>query len=150
MIRTLKEYIKSVQGNGISDDWFSDGAFEAYKKPDRREPFTVAKNGGVIDTLEGPVKYSAGDYIMTGPNGEQYPIGSEKFQELKTDNGDGTASPKKIVKLCKVADHNGEVTLQYNGSQLAYHQGEDVIVRHGVNDYGVVKADIFKQTYERV
>ena len=150
MIKTLKEYIKSVQGNSVSEDWFRDRAFKAYKKPDRKEPFAIAKDHGVIDTLEGPVKYSAGDYIMTGPKGEQYPIGPEKFAELKTDNGDGTASPKKIIKLCKVADHDGEVVLKYNGSQLAYHSGEDVIVRHGPGDYGVVKADIFKQTYERV
>jgi len=150
VIKSLKEYIESIQGNAVSEDWFRNGAFKAYKKPDRRESFTVAKDSGVIDTLEGPVKYSAGDYIMTGPKGEQYPIGRKKFQELKTDNGDGTASPKKIVKLCKVADHDGEVTLKYNGSQLAYQEGEDVVVRHGENDYGVVKADIFKQTYERV
>jgi hypothetical protein len=150
MTKTLKEYIESVEGTRVGEEWFRNHAFQAYKKPDRKEPFEVAKDNGVLDTLEGPVQYSAGDYIMTGPKGEQYPISPEKFAELKTDNGDGTASPKKIIKLCKVADHDGEVVLKYNGSQLAYHSGEDVIVRHGPGDYGVVKADIFKQTYERV
>ena len=87
---------------------------------------------------------------MTGPDGEQYPIGPETFNKLKSDNGDGTASPKKIVKLCKPADHNGEVTLQYNGAKLAYNKGVDIIVRHGENDYGVVKTGIFAKTYEKV
>ena len=87
---------------------------------------------------------------MTGPDDEQYPIGPETFNKLKSDNGDGTASPKKIVKLCKPADHNGEVTLQYNGAKLAYNKDVDIIVRHGENDYGVVKKDIFAKTYEKV
>ena len=146
----MRDYINIVEGRGITDAWFKKDAFKAYKRPDKREPFRVAKDSGVIDTLEGPVKYNPGDYIMTGPKGEEYPIGSETFAKLKSDNGDGTASPKKIVKLCKLADHDGEVTLQYNGSQLAYHKDEDVIVRHGENDYGVVKKDIFAQTYEKV
>ena len=149
MIKTLKEYIESVEGTRVGEEWFKNDAFKAYKRP-AREPYEIADKPGTLDTLEGPVKYSAGDYIMTGPKGERYPISPEKFKELKTDNGDGTASPKKIIKLCKVADHDGEVVLKYNGSQLAYHSGEDVIVRHGPGDYGVVKADIFKQTYERV
>ena len=149
-MKTLREYINIVEGVGITDAWFKKDAFKAYKRPDKRELFRIAKDNGVIDTLEGPVKYSPGDYIMTGPKGEEYPIGPETFEKLKSDNGDGTASPKKIVKLCKLADHDGEVTLQYNGSQLAYHKDEDVIVRHGENDYGVVKKDIFAQTYEKV
>lgn len=132
----------------IDDDWFKDGAFKAYKKADKREPFQIASQSGTIDTLEGPVDYNEGDYIITGPKGEQYPISPGKFKELKTDNGDGTASPKKIVKLVKLADHNGHVVLQYNGSKLNYLKGEDYIVRHGKDDYGVVKRDIFTQTYE--
>lgn len=134
--------------NGITDAWFKDGSFQAFKIPDKREPFEVATGDGVINTLENPVPYKKGDYIMTGPDGEQYPIGPETFNKLKSDNGDGTASPKKIVKLCKPADHNGEVTLQYNGAKLAYNKGVDIIVRHGENDYGVVKKDIFAKTYD--
>lgn len=132
----------------INDSWFEKGSFKAYKIPDKKEPFSVADSNGTLDTLEGPVTYSKGDYIMTGPKGEQYPISPEKFKELKTDNGDGTASPKKIVKLVKMADHDGYVILKYNGSKLNYTAGEDYIVRHGQDDYGVVKKDIFKQTYK--
>jgi hypothetical protein len=31
---------------------------------------------------------------------------------------------------------------------LNYTKGEDYIVRHGAGDYGVVKKDIFAQTYD--
>lgn len=140
----------NVVSESITDNWFEQSSFQAYKRPDKREPFRIATDSGIIKTLEGSVKYNEGDFIMTGPNGEEYPISPETFKNLKSDNGDGTASPKKIVKLCKLADHDGEVTLKYNGSQLAYHKGEDVLVKHGPNDYGVVKKDIFAKTYERV
>lgn len=146
----MREYINIVEGQSITDEWFKKGSFTAFKKPDRREPFTVAKDSGSISTLEGPVPYKAGDYIMTGPKGEQYPISPETFANLKTDNGDGTASPKRIDKLVKMADHDGHVILKYNGAKLDYNKDKDFIVRHGANDYGVVKAEIFNQTYERV
>jgi hypothetical protein len=137
--------IKQIVEN-INDAWFKTGSFETFKKP-AREPYEIAKMDGVIDTLEGPVSYKAGAYIMTGPKGEQYPITPDRFKELKVDNGDGTASPKKIVKIAKLADHDGAVATSW-GDKLNYTAGNDYIVRHGANDYGVVKKDIFAQTYD--
>lgn len=145
-MKTLREYINVIEAaDKISDDWFRTGSFKTFKIP-AREPFEIASDDGEIETLEGPVKYKKGYYIMTGPKGEQYPIPPEKFNELKTDNGDGTASPKKIIKLAKLADHDGSVNTSW-GEVLNYSKGQDYIVRHGDNDYGVVKADIFKKTY---
>lgn len=144
----MKEYINIVESmEGINDDWFNDG-FQAYKRP-AQEKYEIAQNPGTIQTLEGPVKYPAGFYIMTGPKGEQYPISPEKFNELKDDLGDGVCTPKKIMKVAKVADHSGTVDTSW-GEKLHYNPGEDIIVRHGLNDYGVVKKDIFNQTYEKV
>ena len=137
--------IKQIVEN-INDAWFETGSFETFKKP-AREPYEIAKTDGTIETLEGPVSYKAGAYIMTGPKGEQYPITPDRFKELKVDNGDGTASPKKIVKIAKIADHAGAVATSW-GDKLNYTAGNDVIVRHGPNDYGVVKKDIFTQTYD--
>ena len=129
----------------VTDDWFKTGSFETFKLP-AREKYNIASTDGTIETLEGPVRYKAGSYIMTGPKGEQYPITPERFAELKDDNGDGTASPKKIIKLAKLADHNGTVNTSW-GEPLHYTRGNDYIVRHGQNDYGDVKKDIFTQTY---
>jgi len=134
----------------VNDEWFRDGAFHAFKKPTAREPFEIATEPGTIDTLESngkPQHYQKGWYIVTGPKGEQYSMPPEKFHEYKTDNGDGTATPKPIVKLAKVADHAGVVNTSW-GEPLHYNPGEDVIVRHGPGDYGVVKKDIFAQTYQ--
>ena len=144
----IREFINIVEGLHIADDWFKDGGFKTYKRP-AKEHYEIAAQSGTIETLEGPVKYPRGYYIMTGPKGEQYPITPEKFKELKDDLGNGICAPKKIVKMAKLADHAGTVDTSW-GEKLHYNPGEDVIVRHGENDYGVVKLDIFNQTYEKM
>jgi hypothetical protein len=144
----IREFINIVEGLRVTDDWFKDGGFKTYKRP-TKERYEIADKPGTIDTLEGPVNYPKGFYIMTGPKGEQYPISPEKFNDLKDDLGDGVCTPKKIVKVAKLADHSGSVDTSW-GEKLHYNPGEDVIVRHGENDYGVVKKDIFAQTYEKM
>ena len=144
----IREFINIVEGIRITDDWFKDGGFKTYKRP-AKEHYEIANEPGTIDALEGPVKYPAGYYIMTGPKGEQYPITPERFDDLKDDLGDGVCTPKKIVKWAKLADRSGSVDTSW-GEKLHYNTDEDVIVRHGENDYGVVKRDIFAQTYEKV
>ena len=131
--------------NGINDTWFKQGSFETFKKP-AQEKYEVAQQAGTVQTLEGPVQYEAGHYIMTGPKGEQYPITAEKFQNLKDDQGNGIATPKKIPKIAKLADHDGVIHTSWG--DLNYTTGNDYIVRHGTGDYGAVKKDIFAQTYD--
>jgi len=138
--------ILSESTDQITDDWFKDG-FKTYKIP-AKEKYEIADQDGTVKTLEGPVSYKKGDYIMTGPKGEQYPMPPEKFRELKDDQGNGIATPKKIVKLAKLADHDGAVNTSW-GATLEYTKGNDYIVKHGPNDYGVVKADIFAKTYKQ-
>lgn len=141
----MREFIKLVEDKGITDDWFKDGGFKTFKKP-AKERYRIADEPGTIDTLEGPVNYPKGFYILTGPKGEEYPMSPEKFDELKDDLGDGVCTPKKILKVAKLADHSGTVDTSW-GEKLHYNTGEDYIVRHGENDYGVVKKEIFQQTY---
>jgi hypothetical protein len=131
--------------NGINDAWFKQGSFDTFKKP-AQEKYEVAQQAGTVQTLEGPVQYAAGHYIMTGPKGEQYPITAEKFNTLKDDQGNGIATPKKIPKVAKLADHDGVIHTSWG--DLNYTAGNDYIVRHGTGDYGAVKKDIFAQTYD--
>jgi len=131
--------------NGINDAWFKQGSFDTFKKP-AQEKYEVAQQAGTVQTLEGPVQYEAGHYIMTGPKGEQYPITAEKFNTLKDDQGNGIATPKKIPKIAKLADHDGVIHTSWG--DLNYTTGNDYIVRHGTGDYGAVKKDIFAQTYD--
>ena len=144
----MRELIDMIS-EGITEKWFKTNSFETFKKG-IPEHYEIADEEGFLQTLENKngelQKYYKGWYILTGPKGEQYSIPPKDFHELKDDNGDGTCIPKKIIKLAKLADHDGVVNTSW-GEPLHYHTSEDVIVRHGENDYGVVKKDIFQQTY---
>ena len=142
-MKTLREYINLIEGR-IDDSWFKDGAFNTFKlaKPIH---YDTATDSGTIDTLEGPVRYEAGHKIITGPKGEKYPVSPESFEDKYDIEDEHTATPKKIVKYAKLADHDG--VLKTSWGNLEYTKGNDVIVRHGEGDYGAVKLDIFQQTY---
>lgn len=133
--------------SSIDEKWFDHPAtFTTFKKANPVK-YRVASSDGTIETLEGPVNFSAGFYIMTGPKGEEYPITPEKFKTLYDDQGKGVGIPKKILKKARLANHAGTVNTSW-GEPLHYTAGNDYIVRHGQNDYGVVKSDIFQQTYD--
>ena len=70
-----------LYSSGMEDCWLHNGV--AYSK-DQME-----KNQGVegefkpaIRTLEGPLAISAGDWIITGVNGERYPIKPDIFDKI--------------------------------------------------------------------
>ena len=120
----IREFINIVEtmGSGITDEWFAHGSFETYKHPTPIH-YKTAIASGTIETLEGPVAYQAGHKIITGPKGEQYPVNPQKFAEYYDDNKDGTATPKKIFKHAKLADHDGVVKASWG--DLNYKAGED-------------------------
>ena len=53
----------------IDDNWFAQGGFETYKHPTPIS-YETATDNGTVDTLEGPVAYTVGHKIITGPKGE--------------------------------------------------------------------------------
>lgn len=127
----------------INDSWFSDG-IRTFRKP-IAEPFYIATEDGVVDTFNGPAAYKAGDRIITSALGEQYPLSLDKFVNLKHDNRDGVCYPKKLLKVAKLADHDG--FLQIGHVQVPYTAGADYIVRHGPKEFSVVKREVFVITY---
>jgi hypothetical protein len=145
----IREFINIVESaEKVNDDWFETGSFIAAKIPNKIEPFRILTEPEIIHSREGDLKGEPGDYVITGPEGEEYLNDPETFHKLKTDNGDGTASPKAIPKQVKLADHDG--MLHTSWGNLEYTKGNDYIVRHGTGDYGAVKKDIFAQTYQKV
>ena len=143
-MKTLREYINLIEGK-IDDTWFKDDAFKTFKLA-KSIHYDTATDSGIVDTLEGPVKYDVGHKIITGPKGEKYPVSPESFEDKYDIDDEHTATPKKIVKYAKLADHDG--VLHTSWGDLNYTKGNDVIVRHGDGDYGAVKLDIFQQTYD--
>ena len=112
----------------INDEWFQQGGFETYKHPTPIK-YETATDNGTIETLEGPVAYTVGFKIITGPKGERYPVSPIKFAAYYDDNQDGTATPKKIMKVARLADHDGVVRASWGN--LEYTRGNYYFVRHG-------------------
>jgi len=145
----IREFINIVESaDKVNDDWFETGSFIAAKIPNKIEPFRILTEPEIIHSREGDLKGEPGNYVITGPEGEEYLNDPETFHKLKTDNGDGTASPKAIPKQVKLADHDG--VLHTSWGNLEYTKENDYIVRHGTGDYGAVKKDIFAKTYQKV
>ncbi len=42
-------------------------------------PYTATCGYGMVETLEGPLKVTAGDFIITGVKGEKYPYKPDIF-----------------------------------------------------------------------
>ena len=119
--------------------------FKAVKiaNPVKHERMTAA---GQVKTKEGTGKYEAGDHVMTGPTGDQWPMERKTFERLYTDNGDGTATPKPVQKHVRMAPASGKYSNKYG--EYEYKKGEDYIVGEPGNAFPV-KKDIFEKTYER-
>lgn len=52
-----------------------------YVKKAIKIPFEIADDDGTIDTLEGTMPYNSGDYIVTGIQGERYPMSAARFKQ---------------------------------------------------------------------
>ena len=89
----------------------------------------------------------AGDAIMTGTEGEQWPIPAEKFAQTYDDLGDGTASKKNIPVFAKEMSEPFQVKVSWSDDLLQGAPG-DYLVQYGPGDYGVVGREIFGKTYE--
>jgi len=139
----LRETIGLDDNPNLSDD---PDAFETAKRPIPLE-FRIAEKDEVIQTKEGPVKASAGDAIMTGTEGENWPIPGDKFEQTYDDLGDGTAAKKNIPVFAKQMAEPFQVKVSWSNDLLQGEAG-DYLVQYGVGDYGVVGREIFGKTYE--
>jgi hypothetical protein len=109
---------------------------------------------GVIETLEGPVRFAPGDYLMRGIDGEEWVIKYDVFPRLYStaplteDDADGYAYyvPKGIKRAVQVmADF---VLEDAQGLTLTGKAGDYI----AVNDAAVhvTGQSIFERTYEEI
>lgn len=128
-------------------------AVQVFKKP---IPVTAAfaESDGVCSTLEGNVRFRTGDAILTGVQGEQWPVRREKF--LATyEPCDGTTSgmpglyiKKKILVWALELDQPYQVKVGWQSDELKGSLG-DWLIQYGEGDYGIVNQNIFSETYDR-
>ena len=107
---------------------------------------------GVIMTLEGPVSHVAGDAILTGSAGEQWPIPRAIFEATYAPvaplrSGESGAYIKKAIPVeARQADRAEVITLG-DGRGEIQAQPEDWIVTAPDGRQWVVAEAIFRMTY---
>ena len=109
--------------------------------------FRKADTDGVCATKEGPVSYQTGDALMTGTQGETWPIAADKFAATYDVVRDGIATKKAIPVQGSELVLPAEI--QASWGVLRGKPG-DIVVRYGEGDYGIVSRDIFEETYIRI
>lgn len=163
MVPRNMNFVKELQ-NGIRA---LDRVYSAKKKPMPLEVHFATEadlvredapynKGHIItrETAEGGVgvKFEAGDAIVTGIEGEVWPISREKFNATYAPSSGGLelgtdGSFHKVAGAVNVRPMNMPFRVSAPWGELRGRKG-DFLVEYGPEDYGVVGEEIFKKTYE--
>lgn len=128
------------------------GSTQARSRPASRR-ITFATLDGILETLEGPVRYQKDDAIVLGEAGESWPVGRKAFEKYYQPQ-DGVVMGQEGLYLKKV---RAVIALPLNAaSRLDLSDGRgilvgkrgDWLVDYGDGDLAVVSGPIFESTYE--
>lgn len=130
---------------------------QAFRARSLSIPFWVefARDSGELVTLEGQVRYQGGDAIVTGVQGEQWPVPRERFLATyepipPTQIGkDGHYSKNAREVWALELKVPIEVTLSSHRGLLKGKAG-DVLIEYATGDQSVVAGNIFMQTYQKI
>ena len=111
--------------------------------------FEISKEKQTIETKEGKVTAYPGDAIMTGTQGEKWPIEKENFENTYTVLPESnTAIKNKITVKAKQFNEPFSIEIKRNENpQTLTGKPGDWLVEYGPNDFGIVEEKIFKETY---
>ena len=112
-------------------------------------------DAGVVETREGQVRYEVGDALVTGIEGERWPVPRERFFESYLavaptrmgEDGRYTKIPRDVWALC--VDTPIDVDLPDSRGMLHARPGY-IIVQNALGDHAVIGASIFEKYYERI
>lgn len=109
---------------------------------------SFAPEAGVISTIEGDVPHAAGDAILTGVNGEQWPVARGTFEARYDEvaGQPGTYRKHATPVLARQMSDAFSVSIR-NGNAILSGKPGDWLVQYDKNDYGIVSAEIFGKTY---
>ena len=127
------------------------GALRVIKRP---IPVQVrfASAAGVVQTLEGPVRHVPGDAVLTGPHGEQWPVGRAAFLASyapvpPTAAGDDGAYRKRpTTVLARQLDTPMSVPAGA-GPDLLHGRSGDWVLGYPDGSFGVIRDNLFWKTY---
>jgi hypothetical protein len=132
-------------------------SLDSFKRPYVTRPVKVAVEFAVseqvIKTLEGPVVCYAGDAILTGTQGERWPLPKPKFHQKylgvpgQLENSNGYYIKRKSSVDAVQLYETLEIELSEGRGKLCGNAG-DWCVWYSKNDCAIVAGDIFPTLYE--
>ncbi|MEP6941831.1 MAG: PGDYG domain-containing protein [Betaproteobacteria bacterium] len=127
-------------------------AHRARKRPVQLE-VVFATEPGTLATREGDAVYERGDALITGTEGERWPVARARFDPTYEPvpplraGRPGRYSKRPILVWAKTMRAPLSVELDEGRGSLRAQPG-DWLVQYGKGDFGVVSASVFAQTYE--
>lgn len=112
-----------------------------------------AADEGVCETLEGAVRYRAGDAILTGIKGERWPVRRDLFlasydpvpPTLAAEDGRYLKAPA-VARALRV-DRAYEVPVNWQRDPLHARPG-NWLLHYADGSFGVLQDSIFRESYE--
>lgn len=123
------------------------------RKRENKVQVSFAQAACMVSTREGAVHADAGDAIVTGIGGEQWPVPGSRFAQRYMPVAplaagmDGSYLTLPFEALALPMEGPFTVMLADGHSQLAGAAG-DWLVDYGDGSLGIVSADIFANTYD--
>jgi hypothetical protein len=105
--------------------------------------------GTVIETKEGPVAAGGDCVLLTGTKGEQWPMPRSRFEETYNFSPAGSCFKKPLVVEAVCMSEPFTVLTNWSPDPLTGKPG-DWHLTYGPDDFGIVDADIFLETYDVV
>ena len=124
--------------------------------PVRRLPLTYsvqfAKLAGICETLEGPVAYGAGAAVITGTEGEQWPVEPRIFFSTYVPVSKNLAGTDglyvRLPQTLWACQLNVAMDVVLSGNRGVLHaEPGDWLVEHSSGNRSVVERKIFLKTY---
>ena len=131
--------------------------FQSFRKtaPLKARPLTIEDyqhRNGVIQSLEGPIRFQPGDYLARGIQGEEWPILAEEFaayyQQVAQPDSEGFALYRS-TDTREALQVSEDFTVRMKNGDIATGKAGDYLVRSEDSAW-VVDRNIFEDSYERL
>lgn len=113
-----------------------------------------ADEAGTCETLEGPVRYERGDAILTGPQGERWPVRRSLFLKAYLPappvrvGEDGPYRKRRTETLAVQLEEETHVPVGWQADPLHGKPG-DWLLQYEDGTHGIIQDQIFQETYLR-
>jgi hypothetical protein len=136
-------------------DLANQAQIRCYEKTPNVVGVTFCAADCIIDTLEGQVRCHAGDALITGVQGERWPVSRNAFEQKYCpvaptemwQDGQYQARPARV--LARRLDTDSTIALKSGNGTLSGQAG-DWLVQYETGDQSIVRDDIFCKTYRRI